>query len=1033
MSEPMRDPVAPTEAPAPRRRVPWHLTGGGYLWCRPARRWFALLLVLLGLTLLVSWEMRSSTLQALYLARWADKLHYELQAGPSADNHYPKAGPFDERLGYTQLPAWSDRLSGRGFEVTAQARQSEALRRFMGKGFFAPYDDKNQAGLELRDCRGDAFFKAKFPRQIYAALSDVPPLVAQTLAFIENKELLAPAAPRSNPALEWKRLGRAVVDRAALLGKDEHTSSGGSTLATQLEKFRHSPQGRTASMKDKYRQMVSASVRAYQDGEETSGARERILLDYLNGLPLGARRGHGEVNGLLDGLQLWWGADPQAANAALRGVESDAADRGSADSNDTDESPESKTQPLQPSLQTKARAYRQMLSLLIAQRRPSFYLGAGQRRLTELTDSYLRLLAQAGVITPGLRDAALQVSLTALEGLDMDGVTAALMGISERPETSRLTTDPTGDRKAVSAARIELASLLELPRLYDLDRLDLKATSTLDNKLQTAVAATLRELRDPAAARKAGLVGDHLLASSDDPSQLFYSFTLFESKDGVNRVRVQTDNLDQPFDINTGAKLELGSTAKLRTLISYLEIVATLHQQLATLSPAELAKRTLAPRDRLGRWAVQHLRSANDKSLPAMLAAAMQRRYSASPGEVFFTGGGDHTFANFKSQDNARSPTVAEAFKDSINLVFIRLMRDVVDHTLVQGGRPVDRLMADRKHPERAALLVRFGEEESARLLRSYYRRHQRQTPEALDEFLAPPTGKTGSRPTPLELWVATQLRQNPKASMAALLATSRAQRRASYDWLLHLRDRGGQNNRIASLLEREAFVEIHRSWQRLGYPFERLVPSYASAIGSAGDRPAALAELMGIIVNDGLRQPVVQLEDLRFAAGTPYEMLLKRQAPQASQRVMVPEVAAVLRQQLTQVVEQGTARRLRGTLKGDDGKPLVVGGKTGTGDNRLESYNKQGGLIGSRAINRTATFVFFIGEHHFGTMTAYVPGANADDYSFTSSLPVQIVKHMAPLLTPVVRPQPSGEQNNACEAGRSQKNAAKAPDVTGG
>ena len=49
----------------------------------------------------------------------------------------------------------------------------------------------------------------------------------------------------------------------------------------------------------------------------------------------------------------------------------------------------------------------------------------------------------------------------------------------------------------------------------------------------------------------------------------------------MNYLRVQTDNLAQPFDINEGAKLDLGSTAKLRTLITYLEIVAELHARLA--------------------------------------------------------------------------------------------------------------------------------------------------------------------------------------------------------------------------------------------------------------------------------------------------------------------------------------------------------------------------------------------------------------------------------------------------------------------
>jgi hypothetical protein len=45
---------------------------------------------------------------------------------------------------------------------------------------------------------------------------------------------------------------------------------------------------------------------------------------------------------------------------------------------------------------------------------------------------------------------------------------------------------------------------------------------------------------------------------------------------------------------------------------------------------------------------------------------------------------------------------------------------------------------------------------------------------------------------------------------------------------------------------------------------------------------------------------------------------------------------------------------------------------------------------------------VFFIGKRHFGTVTAYVPGADARDYRFTSALPVQILKTLAPLMRPI-------------------------------
>jgi len=58
-----------------------------------------------------------------------------------------------------------------------------------------------------------------------------------------------------------------------------------------------------------------------------------------------------------------------------------------------------------------------------------------------------------------------------------------------------------------------------------------------------------------------------------------------------------------------------------------------------------------------------------------------------------------------------------------------------------------------------------------------------------------------------------------------------------------------GQDNRIRTLLEQDAFQRIARRWQRLGYPFDSLTPSYATAIGASGDRPAALAEKAGQLV----------------------------------------------------------------------------------------------------------------------------------------------------------------------------------------
>ncbi len=190
-------------------------------------------------------------------------------------------------------------------------------------------------------------------------------------------------------------------------------------------------------------------------------------------------------------------------------------------------------------------------------------------------------------------------------------------------------------------------------------------------------------------------------------------------------------------------------------------------------------------------------------------------------------------------------------------------------------------------------------------------------------------------------------------------------------------------------------------------------MPSLATALGASGDRPSALAELVGIILNDGVRLPTRRIDTLHFAADTPYETRFVADASRA-RRVMAPEVAATLRRALGQVVEGGTARRLQGSFALEDGTPLALGGKTGTGDNRFQTVTASGQVTHSEARSRTATFVFHLGDNHFGTLTAYVPGSDAANFAFTSALPVQVLKGMAPLLSPYLTP----EEQTRCHPG---------------
>ena len=997
-------------------------------------RWFMLVLLaglLCGLAWVLTDEVQTSRWQAHWLSRLAPELHYTLEPGASPHIRFPGDGPFDERLGYHRLPERVQRLQQQGFVVTAQARMSPRMLEVVDQGLFAPYHEKSLVGLDLLDCREQPLAAARYPQRSYSQFDAVPALLVDALLFIENRELLDPRFPKRNPAVEWDRFGKAVADQALRRIHDGHAAAGGSTLATQIEKYRHSPEGRTDSGAEKLRQMASASLRAYLDGEHTLARRQQIVVDYLNTVPLSARAGFGEVNGLGDGLWAWYRRDFAETNQLLA-LPVDTAPV----------PPQRRALAFRQALiQPQALAFKQALALMVAQRRPSYYLDAGVEELRRLTDSHLRVLAEAGVIAPALRDAALPLPVTPLPPQRV-----ALPGSFV-------------ERKAVNAVRGKLQSLLAMPRAYDVERLDLTLRSTLDAELQRAATLLLRGLGDPQQAHAAGLYGFRLLKQGDDPSRINFSFTLYERGERSNRLRAQVDSLDQPFDLNEGARLDLGSTAKLRTLVTYLELVAGLHQRWADLTPQQLAAEPVNSRDALGRWARAHLAQATDKSLAAMLEAAMARSYSASPAESFFTGGGLHEFENFEPEDNVRTMSVTEALTRSVNLVFVRLMRDVAQHIMARSAGANAALLDDVDDPRRQPYLERFADREGREFIARFHRKYAgrpaaeaealfvrglRPQPERLaaaylgvepdagiDELAAflgrhlpqaAPSGpalralhqRTGAGRWslvdrayragvhPLELWTLAQLRRQPATTLGEAFAASTEQRQQAYGWLFSKRQKAAQDARIRKLLEVDAFAEIHKSWRRLGYPFEALTPSYASALGASGDRPAALAELMGIIVNGGLRLPVERVTALRFAQATPYETHLAYQPTQA-ERVLAPEVAQLLRRALIGVVENGTAKRLRGTLKLRDGTPVEIGGKTGTGDHRFDTHGRDGKVLTSRVVNRSATLVFLIGDRYYGTLMAYAHEPWAASYRFTSAMPTQLLKTLSPVLQALV------------------------------
>jgi len=387
--------------------------------------------------------------------------------------------------------------------------------------------------------------------------------------------------------------------------------------------------------------------------------------------------------------------------------------------------------------------------------------------------------------------------------------------------------------------------------------------------------------------------------------------------------------------------------------------------------------------------------------------------------------------------------------------VFIRLMRDVVYHHLYKP-EGIARWLESPDDPRREEYLARFADREGSVYLRKFFAKYHGMTTEQALSSLTQRVYANPARLTmlyraiypnhdetaladylkahvetplwegekistlfnkysinhfdlqdqgyltklhPLELWLVNYLATHPSASQNEVLEAGQQARQLVYRWLTKSRKHHAQQQRIMVLLEMEAFWKIHEAWQRVGYPFEALTPSYATSIGASGDRPAALAELVGILLNNGVSLPSVRFESLHFAKDTPYETQLSKQL-ETGEQIFPAEVAHVAREALIGVVAGGTASRLQGVYKDAQGKLLEVGGKTGTGDHRKEIWGAGGRLLSAKSVSRAAVFTFFLGERFYGVMTAYVEGEQAGEYEFTSSLPVQIVKYLQPVIS---------------------------------
>ena len=228
--------------------------------------WWLALLAIVAAAIFV--EIQTSLLQSWFFTSTNERLFYSLKDGPSREIIFPRAAaPFDERRGYSKLPLLQSRLQSQGYLVTQQARQSETMLDALGARHLAALlgNGRMPAWKSPAPTACRCFVT---PRPIFSSLKSTTSRRSWSRRCCSWKTAISTIRqPRgrirsSSGTAHSKR--RRIISRAKL--QLPVPVQGGSTLAVQLEKFRHSPHGRTDNPVEKLRQLIGASLKAYQEG-----------------------------------------------------------------------------------------------------------------------------------------------------------------------------------------------------------------------------------------------------------------------------------------------------------------------------------------------------------------------------------------------------------------------------------------------------------------------------------------------------------------------------------------------------------------------------------------------------------------------------------------------------------------------------------------------------------------------------------------------------------------------------------------------
>ena len=639
----------------------------------------------------------SSTLQSRFFKKLHDgEIFTKIVTTPP-----PAIGNTDVERGYNEIQRIRKETLASGGKVSPQLPWKD---RQVGPLQLAPlFDRKPQTGITILDVNNEKMYSGDTPHDIYKTYEEIPAVIVQSLCIVEDRNICdQEKAPTFNAAINWWRAIQAAIMG---VGKKLNMTSkveGGSTLPIQITKNDSWERGRTRGFLDKAEQMLTASAEMYALGHDTRQQRLNKIVEYINTASFAGHPQFGEIKGIKDAMAVLYG------------------------SSDYDE----KLHRMNEDEET-ALAFRQMFSLVMAVKMPdeSLRSAKGYEALQGRIDNFTKMLVDEKIITPSFAQK----------------VKAVRIDFSEVGKNPALTEKPRHD-KSVNSMRLSVMNKLNLSPIdgmYKLDRWDIRVDSTLDHAVNTAVNAKLKSFNDPEIAKQNGLIGFQLLRPETAP-KVTWAITVNERlPDGRVVTRVSTDTFKGSLDLTKGGRQNYGSTSKMRMAVTFLEVIAELHDKYAAMSPEDLKAIQIHARDKLSRWAVDYLSAPeNDHALEAMQRAAISTIKYSGHRQGFFTGGGMNYPGNFDRREDHQSYSVEEALWESVNLSWYRITDDIEEY--MKWGRlnidPAildDREFTDEQLQERRKYLHEFADFEGRVFSGRFWRQQKARIASELADNLA--------------------------------------------------------------------------------------------------------------------------------------------------------------------------------------------------------------------------------------------------------------------------------------------------------